>query len=184
MATNEPTRITEISGEDQLELAAGFRKIEHDARRAENMAGIDEGRAQAGEQLERLVVAGGPLELIQTIPGVRHRIQRLRARLVDALPTGAPRLMFGVFCLQMRGIQHDQASELAGRAGRDDLAAEPALGEERQAPAMIEMRVGQQHHVDRRRMECCPEPPPHSLSFLVGRLGSFAANRLRGSHWL
>ena len=79
----------------------------------------------------------------------------------------------------MRRVQHDQAGELAGSA-----APEPALGEERQAPAMIEMRVGQQHHVDRRRMECCPEPPPHSLSFLVGRLGSFAANRLRGSHWL
>jgi hypothetical protein len=39
-----PARRAEIAGEDEFELAAGFRKIKDDAGRAENMAGVDEGR--------------------------------------------------------------------------------------------------------------------------------------------
>ena len=53
----------------------------------------------------------------------------------------------------MGGVEHHQPRQLARRAGGDDLAAEAALVKQRDAPAMVEMGVGQQQRVDRRRVE-------------------------------
>ena len=53
----------------------------------------------------------------------------------------------------MGGVEHHQPREFARRAGRDDLAAEAALVKQRDAPAMVEMSVGQQKRVDRRGVE-------------------------------
>ena len=50
--------------------------------------------------------------------------------------------------LQVSGVEHDQPGEFVGGHGRDDFAAKPALGQQRQPPAMIEMGVRQQHKID------------------------------------
>ena len=65
----------------------------------------------------------------------------------------APRPPARVFFLQMGGVEHHQPREFARRAGGDDLAAEAALVQQRHAPAMVEVGVGQQQYVDRRRVE-------------------------------
>ena len=61
--------------------------------------------------------------------------------------------MAGVLFLDVGGIEHDQAGQLARRRGRDDLAAEAALRQERQAPDMIEMSMGEEDEVDALRIE-------------------------------
>jgi hypothetical protein len=48
----------------------------------------------------------------------------------------------------MCGIEDDQPSKFARCRGRDHLAAEASFDEERQSPAMIEMRVGEEHEID------------------------------------
>src|ERR1700722_9848575 len=50
--------------------------------------------------------------------------------------------------LQMSGIEHDQPGEFAGSHGRNDFAAKPTLGQQRQPPAMIKVGVRQQHKID------------------------------------
>jgi len=50
----------------------------------------------------------------------------------------------------MRGIQHDEARQLTCGGGCNDLALEPALGEQRNSSAMIEMGVGEQKIIDGR----------------------------------
>jgi hypothetical protein len=53
----------------------------------------------------------------------------------------------------MGSIEQDQAGELARRGRRDDLAAESLFRKQRQAAAMIEMRVREQHKINVRRVE-------------------------------
>jgi hypothetical protein len=48
----------------------------------------------------------------------------------------------------VRGIEHDKPGELTCGRGRDDFPAKAALGEQRQAPAMIEVCMRQQHPID------------------------------------
>ena len=72
----------------------------------------------------------------------------------------------GVFLLQPGRIEHHQPRQLAGGAGGDDLAAEAALGEQRQPAAMVEMGVGEQHHVDRLRIEA------EGLGVVLGELAA------------
>src|SRR5438270_2072050 len=50
--------------------------------------------------------------------------------------------------LHMRRIHHHETRQFRGRGGRDDLALEAAFGQQRQAPAMIEMRMRQKHEID------------------------------------
>ena len=61
--------------------------------------------------------------------------------------------MARVLLLQMRAIEHHETAELAGGGGRNDLATKPALLQQRYAPAMIEMGMGEQQHVDRGGVE-------------------------------
>jgi hypothetical protein len=61
-----------------------------------------------------------------------------------------PRLMrvWNLLLLQVSGVEQDQPGEFAGGARRDDFAVKPALAQQRQPAAMIEMGMRQQHKVD------------------------------------
>jgi hypothetical protein len=45
-------------------------------------------------------------------------------------------------------VEHDQPGKFVSGRGGDDFAPKPALGQQRQPPAMIEMGVRQQHKID------------------------------------
>src|SRR6516162_4124098 len=64
----------------------------------------------------------------------------------------------------MRGVEHHQPRELAGRAGGDDLSTKAALAQERKPAAMVQMSVRQQDIVDRRGIE------PKAVSVLLREL--------------
>src|SRR4029077_8394513 len=53
----------------------------------------------------------------------------------------------------VRRVRKDDPREVARRGRGDDLAAKAVLHEERQSPTMVEVRVGQQQEVERRRVE-------------------------------
>src|SRR3974390_293085 len=55
--------------------------------------------------------------------------------------------------LQMRGIKQYQAGEFARRGGRYDLAVKSFFRKLRQATAVVEVSVRQQHKIDFRRIE-------------------------------
>jgi hypothetical protein len=50
--------------------------------------------------------------------------------------------------VQMRRVEQHQPRKVARGRGADDLTAKPALHQERNASAMVEMGMGQQQHVD------------------------------------
>ena len=50
--------------------------------------------------------------------------------------------------LQVSSIEHDQLGEFRRCHGRNDFAAKPAFGQQRQPPAMIKVGVRQQHKID------------------------------------
>ena len=75
---------------------------------------------------------------------------------VEGLPfePGAPlrRLLSQVFRvagLDRRRVHHDHAGQVPRRGGGVDVAAIAALGQERQHPAVVEVRVGEDHRRDR-----------------------------------
>jgi hypothetical protein len=62
-------------------------------------------------------------------------------------------LAIGFFFLQVGGVQQHQPTQLAGGGGCDDFAAKSSLDQQRQAAAMVEMRVRQEHIVDGARIK-------------------------------
>ena len=96
---------------------------------------------------------GAAAEEFQHVHRIEDRIER-PAIAIAALAPRTPTLFSRcVFLLQPGRIEHHHARQFARRRGGDDLAAKATLGEQRQAPAMIEMGVGEQDEVDRRRLE-------------------------------
>src|SRR5665647_1882455 len=53
-----------------------------------------------------------------------------------------------LFLLQMRRIHHHQTSQFARGCGGDDLAAESPLGQQRQAPAVIQVGMGKEYEIN------------------------------------
>lgn len=57
------------------------------------------------------------------------------------MPSRAALGVFGILLLKVRGIEQHEPRQFARRRGRDDLAAETGLYEQRNASAVIEMRM-------------------------------------------
>ena len=118
------------------------------------MAGVEESGAQAGREVDGAAIVGDAAETVEDVDRVEQRIER-RAAPSPARP-GARRAKRPamLFLLQMGGVEQHQPRQFAGRGGGDDLALKAALDEQRQAPAMVEMGVGQQdENVDGRGIE-------------------------------
>ncbi len=87
------------------------------------------------------------------------RIQRIDHRIQGAVggclfrSRGMAMASPSFFQLQVRRIENDQARQLEGRRGRHHLASEPPPRQKRQPATVIEMSMGQQDDVDRRRIE-------------------------------
>jgi hypothetical protein len=82
---------------------------------------------------------------------VLERVQRLGVVLSAAAE--AARAHFRILFLQRARVAQHDAGELARRRGRDHLASKAALDQQRNAAAVIEMRVRQQHEIDRGGIE-------------------------------
>ena len=88
-----------------------------------------------------------------------------------------------LFLLEVGGVEQDEAREFAGGGGGQDFAAKTAPDEQRQAPAMVEMGVGQQNEVDlaRRKAEILRifllDAPPALIEPAIDQ--DFAARRLQ-----
>lgn len=114
------------------------------------MAGVQEACVDAVGQLHGLVVGDVRAKEILRVQGVVQRVQRRRRSLAAALGAhGTARLLF----LQAGRVQHHHPRQLARGAGGQDAAAKALPHQQRNAPAMIEVGVGQQQHVDAGRIE-------------------------------
>ena len=104
-------------------------QFQQNAGRAEDVAGVDEGRAHAVGELQRLIVARRPAEIVEDVQASRMRVERraigsaLRLPRAWAILARVARVLF----LQMRGIEHHQPGQFARRRRGDDLAAKAAL---------------------------------------------------------
>ena len=117
------------------------------------MARVEEGGVQAGREHDGSAIARDAAEAVEGVERVEQRIERLDGRAVLAPARGAARAMARVLLLQMRAIEHHETAEFARRRCRDDFAPKAALLQQRYAPAMVEMGVSEQQHVDRGRVE-------------------------------
>ncbi len=134
-------------------MPIAFLKLEEDARRAEDVAGIEKGGANPGGEIERLAVVRVASEEIERSERIDDGIERLAVGLPAAVPRRLPPSMPRILLLQVGGVEKHQPRKLARGGGGDDLAVEASLHEQRKAPAMVEMRMRQKHDVDGRGVE-------------------------------
>ena len=121
------------------------------------MPGVEKGDHDARRERDRLTVGGDAAKAVAGVECVERSIERRGARRI-ARARFASHIPARVLFLQMGGVEHHQSRQLTRRASGDDFAAETALVKQRYAPAMVEMGVGQQQHIDRRGVE--PERRP------------------------
>jgi hypothetical protein len=153
VAQDGPADIAEIAREQHAAPPARFLEFQQDAGRTEDVPGVEEGRTDARRDLERLPVTRDAAEVVQHGERIQDRIQRGdRVRVLAAAP-GAMRAAARFFLLQVGGVLHHQARQLARGGGRHDLAAEPAPGQQRQTAAVIQVGMGEQHMIDLRGIE-------------------------------
>ncbi len=65
--------------------------------------------------------------------------------------------------LEVPGVEKDELGELACAVGRDDWPAEAFVDDVGNQPAVVEMSVGQEDRVERRRVEPERDPVPDGL---------------------
>ncbi len=98
---------------------------------------------------------GTGAKLLQRLPRVVLGIERQR-RLVlgEAVAVGE----LGVLLLQIAAVGQQDLAQIGGGLGRDHLALEAVLDQQRQIAGMIEMGMGQEHGVEARRMRPAARP--------------------------
>ena len=133
----------EVAREQHRARAAG----EMRAGRAEDVAGTLQAHREAGQRLEgRVEVAR--LEAPQRAPRRLLGVQRQRRRVLGkAVPVRVARL----FVLQVAGIGQQQPAQLDARRRGEHLAAKAELDQARNEAAVVDVRMRQQHRVDRGR---------------------------------
>ena len=95
-----------------------------------------------------LGVSSRPPEIVEAIQCVEGRIERVLRVVVRTSVTASAPAVTRVFLQQIGRIQHDQSRQFARGRRRNDFSPKPPLGQQRQTPAMIQMRMGQQHVID------------------------------------
>ncbi len=108
------------------------------------MAHVGKARLQAGADLHHLAVVAA-LELPHGIDGVLHRVQRLIQGRAAALRLAVAPLGFKLLNVA-RVPQHDVA-QAGGDVGGINRAAIPLFDHQRNAPGMVDVRMGQQNAV-------------------------------------
>ena len=150
VAQERRVALPEVAREEQAAALAPLVVVERDGRRPEDVPGVVEGGAQAGDDLARLAVGQRPeerhrvrhvLEVVEQLEGL---LALLAARLVHVLHVAR---------LEERAVAQHHFAQVA-RGGRGvDRAAVAGLHERRDAAAVVDVRVGEDDRVDLLRRE-------------------------------
>ena len=142
--------LPDVATEDDARARTLLLELQPHAGGAEDVAGVAEGQRHAGQHLGRATVRHR-LELLDRLVRVHSREQRIgKATRVSIAVFGLLAAVALRLALGHEGAVREQdAREVAARRGRVDRSAEPALAQQRQPPAVIDVRVAQHHRVDR-----------------------------------
>ncbi len=136
----------DITGEQQVCRA----DPEFDRRRAEDMAGVPQPRAETGRRREPAF----EIDLARKISRgvcIRLGIDRPQGRAVA--PVGSTIASLDLPFLDASGVGQHLAQQVAGRRGTPDRAVEPFGDQPRQQAAMVDMRMSQQNRIEGTRVE-------------------------------
>jgi hypothetical protein len=117
---------------------------------AEEMAGVPVARPHARHRLEPCTIADGG-KLLHRRFGIGDTINRLDKRPPAPRIAGVQLANFGF--LHMARIRQHDGTEIDGRLGGMNPVAEPVFHQFGYQPGMVDVGVGQEHGVDRRRLE-------------------------------
>jgi uracil phosphoribosyltransferase len=128
----------DVAGEHEARCPARLLALEHDARRPENVPRVDERGADAGDDVEWIVVRHGD-DVPHELRDVGLRVQRGDVGLAVA------RQVLGVLRLDVSRIrQHDRA-QIARRRRAVDGTAIAVAGEQRKPPGVVDVCVREHH---------------------------------------
>ena len=136
----------DVAGEEQP-LST---RLDLDRGRAEQVAGVPETRAHVGCHVEPSAVALRP-EGFEAGLRILERIDRLD--LMMPAPRIAAVELLDLHLLDMARIRQHHRAEIGRRGGGVDRSLETCLHELRQQSAVIDMRMGENHCMDLRRLE-------------------------------
>ena len=131
------------------EQDAALRGLETDHRRAQNVAGGGEAAAHLRAEVQiRLEVDGheglqGAQRLGHVVQGQRRPVLRVAVAIRQA------RLLF----LEVAAVRQHDPQQIGARVGAVRLAGEPLAHQDGQIAAVIDVRMGEQHRVDRARVD-------------------------------
>ena len=144
-ASHDGLHGAEVPGEDEAHDAPFFLDEDFQNGAAEDVPGVAEADRHAGEDLEaRVVIDGreqffGGVGLFLAVDGLRRRAA---AGVLGALP-------FGVFAHEAHRVVPQDLGQFDSRQRRVNFAAEALLDQLGDAAGMVDVRVRQQHRVDR-----------------------------------
>jgi tetratricopeptide (TPR) repeat protein len=147
-AQDRVVRPSDVAAHEHARRRAGV-DLEHHPGRSEDVARGPERRAHTGGGVERRVEVGGH-ELGDAPRGVGFGVQRLgRVVLGEAVPIG----VVGLLLLEPGRVGEHDLAELRGAVGHEHRAREPLAREHRHVPDVVEMGMGDDDGVDRRRID-------------------------------
>ena len=114
------------------------------------MPGVDKGQRDSIRDQHRPVIADGH-KLAHAALGIRHGVAGLQQRQLFILAVAVQPV--DVAFVDVRRIwQHDAAQVPRGGCG-EDVAGKAALAQVGQVSAVVDVRVGEHHHIDLRRIK-------------------------------
>ena len=157
IAQNGNVGLPEVSGKQNRFFHADIVDAEFDACRAEQVPGFDEAGFYAGSGFKRFFVIDGgeqrehALHVLGGVERFDKFFQRAGTPAVFALSVGL---------LQVRGIKQNEFGNFDGRLRGVNFFGKTGFDEKRQASAVVEVRVRQNHgvqlfHGDSRRNAVC-----------------------------
>ena len=145
VADDRRPALAEIARENQLGPARAFSDPDLDDSRAQDMPGVEESDAQAGEDLEFLGIFDR-FEEGQGLLRVLHGIEGLFQGAPG--PFGLAVAPFHLHHLDMSRIRQHHRAKIGRGLGGDDPAAEALSRQAGQEAAVVDMSVGEEHRIE------------------------------------
>jgi hypothetical protein len=150
----------DVAREHETLPVSPFLDVQDDGRRPENVPGVDEGHANAGRNLERLVVWNASHE-VRSTRCIDHGIQRGNGTLA------MPHQKLGVLLLDMGGVGKHHDGEITRRGGTPHRSTIALSHQQWNASRVIDVRVREYDGVNARYVDGQTEvfclrllPPP------------------------
>ena len=137
--------VADVAGKDDLACFAALGKPHFHTGRAQQMACVGKADADAGFDLKLVAVFAGH-HMGEGGLGVGHGVQRLHR-----LPAGALALLvepLGVALLDVGRVPQHDGQQLPRQAGAVDIAGKALFDQQRDAPRVVDVGVGDHHGVD------------------------------------